>query len=30
MGLINSTSGLILPYITLNLAISVLIMRAVF
>jgi ABC-type glycerol-3-phosphate transport system permease component len=30
MGLINSTAGLILPYITLNLAISVLIMRAVF
>ena len=30
MDLINSTSGLILPYITLNLAISVLIMRAVF
>jgi ABC-type glycerol-3-phosphate transport system permease component len=30
MGLINSTTGLILPYITLNLAISVLIMRAVF
>ena len=30
MGLINSTSGLILPYITLNLAVSVLIMRAVF
>ncbi len=30
LGLINSTSGLILPYITLNLAISVLIMRAVF
>ncbi len=30
MGLINSTSGLILPYITLNLAVSVLIMRSVF
>ena len=30
MGLINSTSGLILPYITLNLAISVLIMRSIF
>ena len=30
MGLINSTAGLILPYITLNLAISVLIMRSVF
>ena len=30
MGLINSTSGLILPYITLNLAVSILIMRAVF
>ena len=30
MGLINSTSGLILPYITLNLAISILIMRSVF
>jgi ABC-type glycerol-3-phosphate transport system permease component len=30
LGLINSTSGLILPYVTLNLAISVLIMRAVF
>lgn len=30
LGLINSTSGLILPYITLNLAVSVLIMRAVF
>jgi len=30
LGLINSTSGLILPYITLNLAISVLIMRSVF
>ena len=30
LGLINSTSGLILPYITLNLAISVLIMRAIF
>lgn len=28
--LINSTSGLILPYVTLNLAISVLIMRSVF
>ena len=30
LGLINSTSGLILPYITLNLAISILIMRSVF
>jgi ABC-type glycerol-3-phosphate transport system permease component len=30
LGLINSTSGLILPYITLNLAVSVLIMRSVF
>ena len=30
MQLINSTSGLILPYITLNLAISVLIMRSIF
>jgi ABC-type glycerol-3-phosphate transport system permease component len=30
LGLINSTTGLILPYITLNLAISVLIMRSVF
>jgi ABC-type glycerol-3-phosphate transport system permease component len=30
LGLINVTSGLILPYITLNLAISVLIMRSVF
>ena len=30
MGLINSTSGLILPYITLNLAVSILIMRSVF
>jgi len=30
LDLINSTSGLILPYITLNLAISVLIMRAIF
>ena len=30
LGLINNTSGLILPYITLNLAISVLIMRAIF
>ena len=30
MDLINSTTGLILPYITLNLAISVLIMRSVF
>lgn len=30
LGLINVTSGLILPYVTLNLAISVLIMRAVF
>jgi ABC-type glycerol-3-phosphate transport system permease component len=30
LNLINSTSGLILPYVTLNLAISVLIMRNVF
>jgi len=30
LGLINSTSGLILPYITLSLAVSVLIMRSVF
>lgn len=30
LDLINSTSGLILPYITLNLAISVLIMRSIF
>ena len=30
LGLINSTTGLILPYITLNLAISILIMRSVF
>ncbi len=30
LDLINSTSGLILPYITLNLAISILIMRSVF
>ena len=30
LGLINSTTGLILPYITLSLAISVLIMRSVF
>lgn len=30
MGLINSTSGLILPYVTLQLAISVLIMRSMF
>jgi ABC-type glycerol-3-phosphate transport system permease component len=30
LGLINSTSGLILPYITLNLAASVFIMRGVF
>lgn len=30
LGLINSTSGLILPYVTLNLAISVLIMRSMF
>lgn len=30
LGLINTTSGLILPYITLNLAISVLIMRSMF
>ncbi|MEM7022954.1 MAG: carbohydrate ABC transporter permease [Pseudomonadota bacterium] len=30
LGLINSTHGLILPYITLNLAISVLIMRSIF
>jgi hypothetical protein len=30
LGLINSTSGLILPYITLQLAISALIMRSMF
>jgi ABC-type glycerol-3-phosphate transport system permease component len=30
LGLINSTTGLILPYVTLNLAISILIMRSVF
>jgi ABC-type glycerol-3-phosphate transport system permease component len=30
LNLINTTSGLILPYVTLNLAISVLIMRSVF
>ena len=30
LGLINTTSGLILPYVTLNLAISVLIMRGIF
>lgn len=30
LGLINTTSGLILPYVTLNLAISVLIMRSIF
>ncbi len=30
LGLINNTSGLILPYITLQLAISVLIMRSMF
>ena len=30
LGLINVTSGLILPYVTLNLAISVLIMRSMF
>jgi ABC-type glycerol-3-phosphate transport system permease component len=30
LGLINSTTGLILPYVTLNLAISVLIMRSMF
>jgi ABC-type glycerol-3-phosphate transport system permease component len=30
LGLINVTSGLILPYVTLNLAISILIMRSVF
>jgi ABC-type glycerol-3-phosphate transport system permease component len=30
LGLINSTSGLILPYITLQLAISILIMRSMF
>lgn len=30
LDLINSTSGLILPYVTLNLAISILIMRSVF
>ena len=30
LGLINTTSGLILPYVTLNLAISILIMRSIF
>ncbi len=30
LNLINTTSGLILPYVTLNLAISVLIMRSIF
>ena len=30
LGLINSTAGLVLPYVTLNLAISVLIMRSIF
>lgn len=30
LGLINTTYGLILPYVTLNLAISVLIMRSIF
>ena len=30
LSLINSTHGLILPYITLNLAVSVLIMRSIF
>lgn len=30
LGLINSTGGLILPYVTINLAISVLIMRGMF
>ena len=30
LGLINSTTGLILPYITLSLAVSILIMRSVF
>lgn len=30
LGLINSTSGLILPYVTLNLAISILVMRSIF
>lgn len=30
LGLINSTAGLILPYVTLQLAISVLIMRSIF
>jgi ABC-type glycerol-3-phosphate transport system permease component len=30
IGLINTTGGLILPYVTLNLAISVLIMRGIF
>jgi ABC-type glycerol-3-phosphate transport system permease component len=30
LGLINSTTGLILPFVTLNLAISILIMRSVF
>ena len=30
LGLINTTGGLILPYVTLNLAISILIMRSIF
>jgi len=30
LGLINSTAGLILPYVTLSLAVSILIMRSVF
>ena len=30
LGLINTTGGLILPYVTLNLAVSVLIMRSIF
>ena len=30
LGLINNTSGLILPYVTLQLAISILIMRSMF
>lgn len=30
LGLINTTSGLILPYVTLNLAISILVMRSIF
>jgi ABC-type glycerol-3-phosphate transport system permease component len=30
LGLINSTTGLILPYVTLSLAVSILIMRSVF